>query len=244
MTDVGSGHEVRLRYSTRVCLRGVDVHLVDGTYELFRHFYAVPSARDARRPRSGRRARRARLGARHARRRRHAHRRGHRSRDRVVPQRTCGPATRPATASTRRCWSQFPLLEEVLTALRRDGVADGGVRGRRRAGVGRGARPRATRACDAGAHLHARQGPGAVRARHARRAARSPARARSATKPASSPSSACRRHRFPTTWRSSATAPTAIRACRAGAPSRRPRCWRASATSRRFPTTTARGAST
>ena len=26
---------------------GVDVHLVDGTFELFRHFYAVPSARDA-----------------------------------------------------------------------------------------------------------------------------------------------------------------------------------------------------
>jgi 5'-3' exonuclease len=26
---------------------GVDVHLLDGTYELFRHFYAMPSARDA-----------------------------------------------------------------------------------------------------------------------------------------------------------------------------------------------------
>ena len=25
----------------------MDVHLVDGTYELFRHFYAVPRARDA-----------------------------------------------------------------------------------------------------------------------------------------------------------------------------------------------------
>ena len=24
----------------------MDVHLVDGTYELFRHFYALPSARD------------------------------------------------------------------------------------------------------------------------------------------------------------------------------------------------------
>jgi 5'-3' exonuclease len=23
------------------------VHLIDGTYELFRHFYALPSARDA-----------------------------------------------------------------------------------------------------------------------------------------------------------------------------------------------------
>src|SRR5262249_62039718 len=27
--------------------RSLDVHLVDGTYELFRHYYAVPSARDA-----------------------------------------------------------------------------------------------------------------------------------------------------------------------------------------------------
>ena len=25
----------------------VDVYLIDGTYELFRHYYAVPSARDA-----------------------------------------------------------------------------------------------------------------------------------------------------------------------------------------------------
>src|ERR671937_883139 len=31
-----------------VCLRGVflNVHLIDGTYELFRHYYALPSARD------------------------------------------------------------------------------------------------------------------------------------------------------------------------------------------------------
>jgi len=26
--------------------RALDVYLVDGTYELFRHYYAVPSARD------------------------------------------------------------------------------------------------------------------------------------------------------------------------------------------------------
>jgi 5'-3' exonuclease len=25
----------------------LDIHLIDGTYELFRHYYAVPSARDA-----------------------------------------------------------------------------------------------------------------------------------------------------------------------------------------------------
>src|SRR5438094_9712993 len=36
------GHEVHeSRHST------MDVHLIDGTYELFRHYHAVPSARDA-----------------------------------------------------------------------------------------------------------------------------------------------------------------------------------------------------
>ncbi len=34
----------------------MEVHLIDGTYELFRHFYAVPSARDATARRSGRSA--------------------------------------------------------------------------------------------------------------------------------------------------------------------------------------------
>ena len=121
--------------------------------------------------------------------------------------------------------AQFPLLEEALDGARRRGVADGRVRGRRCAGRGGGdggGRP----ARRARAHLHAGQGSGAVRPRHARRADGSPRRARSATKPAWSRSSACRRRRFPTTWRSSATAPTAIRACPAGARSRPRPCWR------------------
>ena len=29
------------------CSTGMDVHLIDGTYELFRHYYALPAARDA-----------------------------------------------------------------------------------------------------------------------------------------------------------------------------------------------------
>ena len=80
--------------------------------------------------------------------------------------------------------AQFPLLEEALDRARRRRLADGRVRGRRCAGGGRrdrGARS-ARRARD---HLHARQGSGAVRARHAGRAAGSAGRARSATKPAS-----------------------------------------------------------
>ena len=37
-----------LRWNALVCIyRIVEVHLIDGTYELFRHFYAVPHARDA-----------------------------------------------------------------------------------------------------------------------------------------------------------------------------------------------------
>ena len=48
-------------------------------------------------------------------------------------------------------------------------------------------------------------------------------------------SSACRRRRSPTTWRWSATPPTGSPACRAGAPSRPPRCWTATATSRHIP---------
>jgi len=35
------------RYEESEAGHALDVHLVDGTYELFRHFYAIPSARDA-----------------------------------------------------------------------------------------------------------------------------------------------------------------------------------------------------
>ena len=52
----------------------LDVYLVDGTYELFRHYYALPSARDAGRPGGRRGPRRARFGAGHDQRRRHARR--------------------------------------------------------------------------------------------------------------------------------------------------------------------------
>ena len=38
---------MRSSVSRSVAVSGIRVHLVDGTYELFRHFYALPSARDA-----------------------------------------------------------------------------------------------------------------------------------------------------------------------------------------------------
>ena len=83
----------------------------------------------------------------------------------------------------------------------------------------------------AGADLHAGQGPGAVRAgdrvvQFDRRASADARRGRRASR-----SSACRPRRSPTTWRWSATPPTASPACPAGARSRRRRCWRATATS-------------
>ena len=37
-----------IRYLSREYADDVTIHLIDGTYELFRHFYALPSARDER----------------------------------------------------------------------------------------------------------------------------------------------------------------------------------------------------
>ena len=85
------------------------------------------------------------------------------------------------------------------------------------------------------ADLHAGQGSGPVRARHARRADGSPHAHRSATRPAWSRSSACRRRRFPTTSRWSATAPTAIPGWPAGARNRRRPCSPSTATSNAIP---------
>ena len=152
----------------------VIVHLVDGTYELFRYF---PSRRP--RPSTGARRRGAAGGAR-------------RGRDpcsacsRAAPRiwawppttssspsaTRSGRATRRARASTRCCTRQFQPLEEALARARRGRLAHGRVRGRRCAGRG-GGHGRGRCACRAGRRLHAGQGPGAVRARRPDRAARS-----------------------------------------------------------------------
>ena len=74
----------------------------------------------------------------------------------------------------------------------------------------------------AGADLHAGQGPRAVRARHPGRAAR-PAQGRDHRRGRRRRQVRRRaRRRSPTTWRWSATRPTASRACRAGARRARP----------------------
>ena len=209
----------------------MDVHLVDGTYELFRHYYALPSARDAGRPGGRRRARRARVRARHDPRRRHPRGRRHRSRHRVVPQPAVARLQDRRAASSRTCSRQFPLLEDALSAMgvvvwpmvefeADDALASAAVGGRTRC---------ARRSRD---HLHARQGSRPVRARHARRADESPNAQHSGRGRRRRPSSASRRRRSPTTWLSWATRRTAIRACRAGARNPRPRFSPASAISK------------
>ena len=93
---------------------GVVVHLVDGTYELFRHFYGRRARRH--RPPARRRERRAAHRARDAREGAHARRRRDRPRDRVVPQRAVaryktGAGIDPALRL------QFEPLEEALRAM-------------------------------------------------------------------------------------------------------------------------------
>ena len=94
----------------------MDVHLVDGTYELFRHFYAVPSARDA----DGREVAAVRGvvasvrgmingGARHI----------GVATDHVIEsfRNDLWPGYKTGEGIDPNLLAQFPLLEEALTAL-------------------------------------------------------------------------------------------------------------------------------
>jgi len=95
--------------------RGLDVYLVDGTYELFRHYYALPSARDA----EGREVAAVRGvlssvlgmiegGATHV----------GVATDHVIESFRNGlwPGYKTSEGIEPDLWAQFPLLEEVLTA--------------------------------------------------------------------------------------------------------------------------------
>ena len=93
----------------------MQVHLVDGTYELFRYHFALPShvTADGQEVAATRgvagRAADARGG-------RHPRRRRHRPRHRVVPQRPVGRLQGRAGIEPELL-SQFPLVEELLEAL-------------------------------------------------------------------------------------------------------------------------------
>ena len=211
----------------------MQVHLVDGTYELFRHFFAVPPAQDAQ----GREIAAARgvlasmlslleEGATHV---------GVATdhviesfRNDLYPGYKTGEGIDPALRS------QFELLEECLAAAgfrvwaMVEHEADDALA---TAAEIAAADSRVERVLD----LHARQGPGAVRARHAGRAARPPQaphlrrggcrgaiRRRPRVDPRLPGAGGRQRRRLP--------GPPGLR--RAHAP---PRCWRATRTSRRSP---------
>ena len=132
------------------------------TYKLFGHHFAVPSHADPGGWRS-RRSGGARLDPRAARSRCHARRRGHRSGRRVVPQRPLD-RVQDERGDEPVLLAQFPLLEDALRAL---GVPVWAMVEYEADDALASAAPRLARGSPrrAGLHLHARQGPRAVRRR-------------------------------------------------------------------------------
>ena len=156
----------------------MNVFLVDGTYELFRHFYAVPPAKDVDGREVG--AVRGVLGSvlSMLEGRRDAYRRRDRPRHRVVPQRPLAGLNKTGEGGRPRAPRPVRPARGGPRSPRGRGVADDGPRGGRRAGVGGGARGRRP-ARGTGVHLHPGQGSGAVRDGDAGGAVR-PARRRAA----------------------------------------------------------------
>ena len=143
------------------------LHLIDGTYELFRHFYGFrrtnlpPPPLGAVAGVLGTIMQMLDEGATHVGGR-------HRSRHRIVPQRSL------ARLQDRRghrsgVVGAVPSPRRVPRRHGGDDMADGRARGRRRARVGRACRV-ARSACREGVHLDAGQGSRAVRRRQSRRA--------------------------------------------------------------------------
>ncbi len=210
--------------------RALDIHLIDGTYELFRHYYALPSARDRRGTRGGRRARRTGVGA------------GHVeagathiavATDHVIEsfRNDLWPGYKTGEGIDPELLAQFPLLEETLTAAgivvwpMMEFEADDALASA--AGQRPGRRVERVIICTPDKDL-------AQCVRGTRIVQLDRRRASCTTKPAWSRSSASGRSRFPTISRWSATRPTVIRAWRAGARSRRPRFWPSSSISSPF----------
>ena len=92
----------------------MEVFLIDGTYELFRHYYALPPAKTLT-ARSRRGARRRPVGAGNDHRRSTIRRRRHRPCHRIVPQRSVA-GLQNRWVSSPRLYAQFTLLEEALAA--------------------------------------------------------------------------------------------------------------------------------
>ncbi len=146
------------------------VHLVDGTYELFRQHFGRMMRDDPRENAATIGVLQVDAGA--ARRGRHPRRRRQRPRHRELPQR---PVARLQVERRDAAGAARPARPRRGGAGGdgRDGVGDGRARGRRRPRR-RGPRRRRRRRGRAGAHPHPRQGPRPVRARPAGRAVRPP----------------------------------------------------------------------
>ena len=203
----------------------MQVHLVDGTYELFRQFLAPrPGHRDADGVEVGATRAVVGVGARRCSKSGATHLGV--ATDHVIPsfRNDLWAGYKTGEGIDPELFAQFQLLEDALEAMGVDGVADGRARGRRRAREQRARRGRGP-ARRAGDHLHARQGPRAVRRRQgraARPAQGDPARRRRRARQVRRR----RPSRSPTSSRSWATAPTASPACPGSAPRPRPRCLR------------------
>ena len=150
------------------------VHLIDGTYELFRHFYAMPSQTNA----AGEEIAAARGvvvsmmnllrdGATHV----------AVATDQIIEsfRNDLWPGYKTGAGIDPALWSQFPIVEEALAAMGLvvwamvEFEADDALVRRRPSRGRRCARVRSP-------HLHSRQGPRAVRRGRAHRAARPAAR--------------------------------------------------------------------
>ncbi len=110
-------------------LVGVQVHLIDGTFELFRHFYAVPSARDGEGREVG-----AVRGVLNSVRSMLDHGATHVgvATDYVIEsfRNHLWPAYKTGDGIDPLLWGQFRASRGGARGLGRAGLADGGVRGR------------------------------------------------------------------------------------------------------------------
>ena len=208
------------------------VHLLDGTYELFRHHFGSAARHEDPGPFAATVGVLSSVlqllqeGATHV---------GVAS-DHVIEsfRNDLWPGYKTSAGMPPELLAQTPVVEDGARGHGRHDLGDGRVRGRRRARQRRRGRRR-RRARRRRGHLHAGQGPRTVREGPARWSSSTGARASCSTRRASSPSSVSRPPRSPTTSRSSATRPTASPASPAGGPRAPPPCWPATGTWRTSP---------
>ena len=220
----------------------MQVHGVDGTYELFRHYFALPEHLDAEgidvgavRGVVGSVLGMLEGGATHV----------GVATDQVIEsfRNDLWPGYKTGAGIDPVLLAQFPVLEQALEAL---GVAVWAmveVEADDALGLGGGGGVR-RRASRAGLDLYPRQGSRGNASSTRRSCSSTAVTTASTTKRASGPSSVSHRSRSPIISRWWVTPPTASRGCVGGERSRPRRCSRATSTSRRSPSTRTTGTST